>query len=1226
MRFNRPGVVSLAASVDGTTQPAQVAGMAQGIANAPDSGAPPPLPTVSVELRTGSALPTTHDIHDVSFLIGTVPGCDLRLPGAGLPSVVCLLSRQPSGLVLRKLAPVLRITVNDKPATTAPLSDGDRIKIGPVELHLRIKGSVGWVESSRPTIDPVGLEDSTHPTEFQEREEELRRKERELSAQKLDLERRELALRQLREKAPRVNQQDEFAGLQRELAELRQQLVAGDEKRRNQLSRQQAAVQQAAHNLQEQKRRVEAEAQKQVGLVHKWENCEAERGRLAEECRHLREQAAARENDWAVRRAELEAREKTLNEERAVLEKSQAQHRGDLVRLDRRQGDLETREKDAQARGADLDRGFDQLRQSVAEIEEQARQMDEWHTKLAADAEALAKRKEEHDAAMGQLQQRAAALEGQQAMLAALRTRLERMREEVRREEKQLAEQRVAQATAESDLQRLLREAEDLRAELDNEKQLRASESVKFHERQALMESAVVRLREAQDSAAQQETMLHEREAEAAGKMDEIAERTAVVEARAAQVGAMQERMNADREALAQREAVLSRAEETLAGLQEQLRRRSEELTTKEKAQSDHQRRSNETMAALDARQAEIEGQRQQEDARVAEARKELGNRAAELDRHTSELDRLRAELVQREATLLQSIERLKAAGRAVGQGRKELAEERARSEADKERVFATMSQAHRDFEVARDEVIELQRQLPEMESQAREAAQRLEQAREQLRGHVAEAHAYTRQNREDLELLRAQVRAEAERVRQHETALHRDRDEHRLAVAQFRQQLIDWQGQVEDLKRALARGENRLERRRAEVDRQVRAVDETSQRLARQAEELEQQERAVVERRSEVERHLEDMRLWYRRKLRELAGIRDETDEGRELGTEHTIGQGQRNGESEERDILSLTGDVSPADRQLGDLLQSLGLVDAETLTVLLVEARRQRRSLRQLLLAGNYLTLYQIALIEAGNLDALMLGPVRVVDRLRSTGTETIYRVFDPRRNQEALLRHLSEEVMQDAVRPDEYRQRFAAAAAVHHKHIAATLEVLEIAGRPAVIQESLKGLPSSEWPPLTGAPGVWYRLVNQAFLGLHAAHQDGLVHGHFGANDLLLTADGALKLCGFGEPAWLVDRTASDSVENDLSALSELVVGWITPSAGGKKSRLKPLPGALQNVLDRLATSESTTRFNSAAEVLEALDRAGAEVPANAAAWDRFVRQVREQSVDAAVRMSA
>ena len=45
-----------------------------------------------------------------------------------------------------------------------------------------------------------------------------------------------------------------------------------------------------------------------------------------------------------------------------------------------------------------------------------------------------------------------------------------------------------------------------------------------------------------------------------------------------------------------------------------------------------------------------------------------------------------------------------------------------------------------------------------------------------------------------------------------------------------------------------------------------------------------------------------------------------------------------------------------------------------------------------------------------------------------------------------------------------------------------------------------------------------------------------------------------------------------------------------------------------------------------YDSAAGLLDDLDRAGAEAPANAAAWERFVREVREQAVDAAWRRSA
>src|SRR5258708_3023664 len=51
-------------------------------------------------------------------------------------------------------------------------------------------------------------------------------------------------------------------------------------------------------------------------------------------------------------------------------------------------------------------------------------------------------------------------------------------------------------------------------------------------------------------------------------------------------------------------------------------------------------------------------------------------------------------------------------------------------------------------------------------------------------------------------------------------------------------------------------------------------------------------------------------------------------------------------------RAVLTLADEIEPADRQLGELLRSLELIDVDTLQALLLEARRQRRSLRQLLL----------------------------------------------------------------------------------------------------------------------------------------------------------------------------------------------------------------------------------------------------------------------------------
>jgi hypothetical protein len=363
-------------------------------------------------------------------------------------------------------------------------------------------------------------------------------------------------------------------------------------------------------------------------------------------------------------------------------------------------------------------------------------------------------------------------------------------------------------------------------------------------------------------------------------------------------------------------------------------------------------------------------------------------------------------------------------------------------------------------------------------------------------------------------------------------------------------------------------------------------------------------------------------MREWYCRKLRELAGIGD----GGRAPAPVAPPRGDatcaepRTPLTGPRDIVALTGDVEPADRKLGELLRSLGLVEADTLAALLVEARRQRRSLRQVLLASGSVTLYQMALIEAGNLDALVLGPVRVVDRLRATPHETVYRVYDPRRGQEAVLRVLGEAEMQDAVRPDEFRQRFVQAA-LPHPNLAATLEVLEAGGRPAALQEWLTGLPSTEWGAPAGAPGVWYRLVMQAAQGLEAAHAAGLVHGRLTAEQILLTAEGVVKLCGFGEPHWLAVPPLAGGAEEavaDLSALGRIAVEWCGPAGAKRKAggKGKAFPDALAAVVERLTAEVPETRYPGAAELLEDLDRARPEISANPEAWERLLRQVREQ----------
>ncbi len=92
------------------------------------------LPEVRLEVRQGSARPLLYEVTDVAFLIGSVSGCDLRVPGADLPPVICMIMRRCGSVAIRRLAPTQPLHVNGQPLSSHSLSDGDRITVGTLEL------------------------------------------------------------------------------------------------------------------------------------------------------------------------------------------------------------------------------------------------------------------------------------------------------------------------------------------------------------------------------------------------------------------------------------------------------------------------------------------------------------------------------------------------------------------------------------------------------------------------------------------------------------------------------------------------------------------------------------------------------------------------------------------------------------------------------------------------------------------------------------------------------------------------------------------------------------------------------------------------------------------------------------------------------------------------------------------------------------------------------------
>ena len=1208
---------------------------------------------VRVEVRHGPARPITYDVTGEEFLIGSVPGCDLRLPGTNLPPNICLIRRTPTEVWLRKLAPSMPILVNGSPMAPsgqAALRHGDVVSVGAVDLGISIDFAT---QSSSPAAVEIPYAEPEAAVPRDDRGEQKRlldAQAKELEERSRDLEADRILWYERRQEIERELQsaRQEIAGVRSGPAAAREPEVAVRERvekelsdqyrsRREELERLQLALRETALQLRERKQQFEVDQRdidpRLKALVEK--EGEVARQRLALDTRHgelqrqrdvfdadrrlIEMRFKQREEDLARREVDIAARELQSRQLHDLSEQTKAQYSTDLIRMDRLSAALEAKEQSLTQRAAEVDRRHAALEKDVADFEGQLELFDGREERVKAEEARVGLLRDEQDRRDAKITERLATLESQQITLAALRTRLEYVKDDLFRQEARLADDRAKIEQESREAQERLRQAEGVREVVEQERDGHAESYRLYQERSALMQQAVDRLRGMQEHLASEDKRLSDLQATLQAQASEQAEQVSGVHARAEQLLDAQQRVEADRAALRERETALKQAEESRDALQEQLRLRAEELAARQKD--------------LDDRTRLIEAQAQQ----IADQLRELETLREDAGSVRRLTDEEALDIARRDEQLKQAEITIRAQREQLDIQQQEFERHRAAAQADLDRAATEIVELKAALSARTDDLL---RQMPELEDRAQAAMDRTAQARDAMRSQLAELHAYAQRSQGDLDAVRTALQQEVNRLRDQEQILQKARAEHRLTSTTFRQQLVEWQGRFANIRQTIHHGETRLDRREKEVEA-------TEQHLAKQAETLAQVEKEVTEKRVEVDKHLGDMRDWYKRKFREVAETRwskyrAENPAAGESGILQLPARDLEtvpvspSAETGAVPILAMPTDLDPADRKLGDLLRTLDIIDRDSLHALWEDAKRQRRTLRHVLLSGGYLTLYQLALIESGNLTGLMLGRFRVIDRLLSTQREAVYRVFDPLRQSAGtvpagesgtcLLRHLGESEMLDAVRPDEYRQRFGTARDLAHPNVAATFEVFELNHRPAVLQEWLVGLPGNEWSSAVASPGVWHRLMIQIVQGLYAAHEVGLTHGRLTEESFSLSRSGVVKILGVGEPPWLHSPSATEgSIESDLRALGVAAANWARAANRRKGAKSKFFPGELQDILCGLGSplepsNVPTAMYLSAAVLLEDLDRAADTIPADTQAWDKLLTFVGENAADA------
>jgi eukaryotic-like serine/threonine-protein kinase len=145
--------------------------------------------------------------------------------------------------------------------------------------------------------------------------------------------------------------------------------------------------------------------------------------------------------------------------------------------------------------------------------------------------------------------------------------------------------------------------------------------------------------------------------------------------------------------------------------------------------------------------------------------------------------------------------------------------------------------------------------------------------------------------------------------------------------------------------------------------------------------------------------------------------------------------------------------------------------------------------------------------------------IGPYEIVSVLRRGPSATIYLGKSPRGHDVVL------EVAADTTRnsPDDRRsQNVSAATRLVHRHIERVLDAGTDSGLSYVVTERLRGRRLREWmddPATRPDTATRIDLVAQLCIGLHFAHEHGVVHGNVTPENVFVTDDGIVKILNFG-----------------------------------------------------------------------------------------------------------
>jgi eukaryotic-like serine/threonine-protein kinase len=207
---------------------------------------------------------------------------------------------------------------------------------------------------------------------------------------------------------------------------------------------------------------------------------------------------------------------------------------------------------------------------------------------------------------------------------------------------------------------------------------------------------------------------------------------------------------------------------------------------------------------------------------------------------------------------------------------------------------------------------------------------------------------------------------------------------------------------------------------------------------------------------------------------------------------------------------------------------------------------------SLARELVRRKYLTDFQAATLLNDPQKPLVLGNYVLTGELGHGGMGHVYCAWHRRLKRHVALKTLSDLHIRTADELMRFRREAEAAGRLEHPHIVATYDAGEAQGTHFLVMQYISGMTLDhlvrQCGPMRIADAV--ALIIQAAQGLAYAHQRQVVHGDIKPANLILGADGVLRILDMG----LARTDAADSGDsNDPAAVPMGSIDFLAPEQG-------------------------------------------------------------------------